>query len=62
MSTKKKYKTCFQDGWLSNPIYSVWLEKGASGDVAKCKICSKTFSVARKGIKALDSHALRHQA
>ena len=57
MSTKKKYKTCFQDDWLSNPKYSVRLEKGASDDVAKCKICSKTFSVAAMGIKALDSHA-----
>ena len=52
MSTKKKYKTCFQDDWLSNPKYSVRLEKGASDDVAKCKICSKTFYVAAMGIKA----------
>ena len=50
MSTKKKYKTCFQDDWLSNPKYSVRLEKGASDDVAKCKICSKTFSVAAMGV------------
>ena len=62
MSTKKKYKTCCEDDWLSNPKYSVRLEKGASDDVTKCKICSKTFSVAVMGIKALDSHALRHQA
>ena len=59
MSTKKKYKTCFQDDWLSNPKYSVWLEKGASDDVAKCKICSKTFSVAGYGNKSVGFQCLK---
>ena len=62
MSTTKKYKTCFQDGWLSNPKYSVRLEKGASDDVAKCKICLKTFSRAAMRIKALDSHGTKHKS
>ena len=53
MSTKKKYD------WLSNPKYSVRLEKGASDDVAKCKICLKT-SLAAMRIKALDSHGTKH--
>ena len=59
MSTKKKYKTCFQDDWLSNPKYSVRLEKGASDDVAKCKICSKTFSVAAFGFPYLKAPSIK---
>ena len=45
MSTnaKKKYKTCFPNDWLSNPKYSVRLEKGASDDGQNVRSAQKLF-------------------
>ena len=58
-----KYKTSFQDVWLTDDRYKLWLQKDDNVYSAKCKVCSKTFSVAGQGIKALDTHAkgLKHQ-
>ena len=53
-----KYKTNFQDIWLENEKYVSWLEKDIKGNssLARCKVCSKTFSISSMGIKALDAH------
>lgn len=53
-----KYKSKFQDSWLSDDKYKKWVQK-CDGDVysARCKACCKVFSVAGQGVKALDTHA-----
>ena len=53
----KKYKISFQDIWLEDDKYKLWLSRASDSYSAKCKLCSKVFSVAGKGIKALDTHA-----
>ena len=53
----RKYKSSFQEIWLNNEKYSLWLQKDEDTRLARCKVCSKSFSVAAKGIKALDAHA-----
>ena len=52
-----KYKSSFQEIWLNNEKYSLWLQKDEDTSLARCKVCSKLFSVAAMGIKALDAHA-----
>ena len=56
-----KYKVSFQDIWLTDDQYKLWLQKDADIYSAKCKVCSKSFLVA--GQEALDTHAkgLKHQ-
>ena len=58
-----KYKTSFEDIWLTDDQYKLWLQKDADIYSAKCKVCSKLFSVVGQGRKALDTHAkgLKHQ-
>ena len=53
----KQYKTSFQDIWLENDKYKSCLSWASGCYSAKCKVCSKVFSVAGQGIKALDTHA-----
>ena len=57
-----KRKTSFQDTLLTDDPYNLWLQKDADIYSAKCKVCSKSFSVAGQGRKALDTHAkdLKH--
>ena len=57
------YKTSFQDIWSTDHRYKLWLQKDAEIYSAKCKVCSKSFSVAGQSRKALDTHAkgLKHQ-
>ena len=53
-----KYKAKFQDIWLQNAKYSLWLQKCADDlSSAKCKVCSKIISVGGLGVKALEIHA-----
>ena len=42
---------------LPNEKYSLRLQKYKDTSLARCKLCSKSFSVATMGIKALDAHA-----
>ena len=58
-----KYKTFFQDIWLTNDQYKIYFQEDADIYSAKCKVCTKSFSVAGQGRKALDTHAkgLKHQ-
>ena len=53
----KKYKTSFQDIWLEDDKYKLWLSWASDSYSTKCKGCSKVFSVAGQWIKALDTHA-----
>ena len=58
MSSKIKYKTSFQDDWLTNNEISSWLQKIEENlHCVKCRVCSKTISVSGQGVKALESHA-----
>ena len=52
-----KYKSSFQEIWLNNKKYSLWLQKDEDTSLSRCKVCSKSFSVAAMGIKALDAYA-----
>ena len=53
-----KYKTSFQERWLSSDGFKSWLEKDPNDACcAICKVCAKTFSVANLGVKAVESHA-----
>ena len=52
-----KYKTSFQEIWLNSKKYSLWLQKDEDTSLSRCKVYSKSFSVAAMGIKALDAHA-----
>ena len=60
---RNKYKISFQDIWLTDDQYKHWIQKDADTDSAKCKVCSKSFSVVGQGRKALDTYAkgLKHQ-
>ena len=53
----KKYKTSFQDIWLEDDKYKLWLSRASDSYSAKCTVFSKVFSVADQGIKALGTHA-----
>ena len=55
MSNKNKYKSSFQDEWLSNEVYKKWVKKRVTDDKHKayCKVCMKPFSVSGLGVKAL---------
>ena len=57
-SSKVKYKTPFQDDWLSNSDFKSWVKK-VDGPIysAKCSACCKTCSISGQGIKQLQSHA-----
>ena len=50
-----KYKSSFQEIWLNNKKYSLWLQKDEDTSLSRCKVCSKPFSVAAMGMKALDA-------
>ena len=58
MFKQKKYKGNFQDLWLQNETFKIWLQK-KPGDPykAKCKVCAKDILVGLHGITALFSHA-----
>ena len=52
-----KYKSSFQEIWLNNEKYSLWLQKDEDTSLQRCKVCWKSFSVAAMDIKAFDAHA-----
>ena len=56
-NVRKKYKTSFQDIWLENDKYKLWLSWASDSYSVKCKVWSKVFSVASQGIKVLGTHA-----
>ena len=47
----------FQDSWLQEKGFSLWLAKVDDVHSAKCKLCVKTISVESMGVKALEAHA-----
>ena len=55
--SKNKCKTSYQNEWLSNELYKTWVKKVDNKHKAYCKVCMKSFSVSRLGVKALDIHA-----
>jgi len=57
-------KCIFNDIWLKNPDYHDWLLSDKDRYRAKCRLCSKTFSVASMGESALKSHlkSKKHQS
>lgn len=53
--TKKKRRSCkFNQEWLQHPDYKIWLQTVQEDDeMARCLICSITFSVKWDGVKAV---------
>ena len=57
-SNKNKYKSSFQDEWLSNEVYKKWVKKVTDDKhKAYCKVCMKSFSVSGLGVKALEIYS-----
>ena len=57
---KAKYKSHFQEAWLSEPEYIKWFKKKKNDNtLAFCTACLKSFSVAAHGKKILVLHASR---
>ena len=57
MTSKIKYKTCFQNDWLMDNNFKSWIPKIENDAFsAKCNIFNKIISIAGQGVKALESH------
>ena len=50
-------KTYFSDTSLCKSDFSKWLAKAAGPAKARYKLCKNDFSLAKMGIKLLESHA-----
>lgn len=46
----------FQDRWLTDPTYKLWIKKVSSG-FAHCKLCKSDIALGSMGKTAIDSHA-----
>ena len=47
----------FQDIWVSNPKYSLWLRKDRLDPrSARCILCAKSFAIGAMGESAIRSH------
>ena len=54
---KQHSTSTFQEFWLSDPKYELWIAVVEScKSKVRCKLCHKDFDVANNGVKALDSH------
>ena len=49
-------KCVFNDLWLSDSKYSLWLRRDTDKHNAQCAVCKKTFKIGTMGIRSLDSH------
>lgn len=57
MNSKKRKTHCsFQEEWLTNSKYKLWVSK-LNNTTAKCNLCSKDIDLSTMGSGALDSHA-----
>ena len=56
MSKKVHSRSIFQDEWLYNKKYQLWIAKADSKN-ARCILCQKDLDVSAIGSSALDSHA-----
>lgn len=54
---KTKYKSKFQDSWLEEEEFKVWLQKRKDETQAYCKLCMKSFSISSHGRTSLTTHA-----
>jgi len=55
----------FNNGWLLEEDYKLWIEKVPTDiSSARCSVCRKTFSLSNMGKNALDSHrkSTKHMA
>ena len=60
-----KYKCCFQDSYLDDESFKVWLKKDEKDiNIAFCKVCCKSFSTGNGSTDNLKQHAKgkRHEA
>ena len=47
-----KYKCCFQDSWLDDESFNVWLKKDEKDiNSAFSKVCCKSFSIGNGSIE-----------
>jgi len=49
-------KCAFQEAWLSNPQFLIWIEHGKLSGQARCKVCLKDFDIQNIGEAAVKSH------
>ena len=47
----------FNDDWLKEQEWSLWLERGSNVKTAYCKLCNHSFDVSNMGKSAVASHA-----
>ena len=53
-----KKQTNFRECWLSESGYKDWLQRDSNNkNMAKCKVCDKSFRLSNMGEQALKSHA-----
>ena len=53
-----KYKSCFQDYWLDNESFKVWLKKNEKkSTVLSANVCPKSLSIGNGGIENLKHYA-----
>ena len=58
MSNKKLHSnSTFQEEWLTNKKYKLWVAKTSSEISAKCILCVKEIDITKMGGSTLDSHA-----
>ena len=53
-----KKETYFQDSWLSNEHYKLWVKRVSDKNTsARCRLCLKNIELSNMGERALNSHA-----
>ena len=52
-----KRLSTFQDEWLADQQFSLWLQRGPNVLLARCSLCNNTFDISNMGKSALNSHA-----
>ena len=54
---KLKMKTYFNEEWLTNVNYKLWVVKTKGKTIARCSLCKSDISLSNMGSSALDDHA-----
>ena len=57
MNKRVHSRSIFQDEWLYNKKYQLWIAKASDSKNARCILCQKDLDVSTMGSGALDSHA-----
>ena len=58
MSKRVRSNASFQETWLDNIKYKIWLAQAPSDkNTARCILCKKDINISIMGVSALESHA-----